>query len=58
MQVACKMWINPKILQLNVKDEFETYISQETSSTKILNDQTFFQANVVFDTAIHVNSRQ
>lgn len=37
----------PQSLKLYIKEEFEIYKSQKTSPTDLLNDQTFFQANIL-----------
>lgn len=48
----------PKSLKPNVKEELEIYKIHKTDPNKILNDHTSYQANMIFDSAIHLNQRQ
>lgn len=48
----------PKNSKLNVREEFERYETRLTNLTKILYDPIFFNANVIFDSAINVSPRQ
>lgn len=44
----------PKSLKLNVglKEAFEIYKTHQTNPAEILNDQTSFQANTIFESTI------
>lgn len=48
----------PKSLKLNIKEEFEIYKPHKTNLTEIINDQTNFQANIIFASTLHINPRQ
>lgn len=44
----------PNSLKLNVKYEYEIY---KTNPADLLNDHTYFQANIIVVSLIHINSR-
>lgn len=43
---------------MEIIEDFETYKTQKTNLTEILNDQTSSHANIIFDSAINLNLRQ